>query len=152
MPFRYCGGGPSGWQAHTGPGHAQTAPCRQFLFILRYSARPVLQAMRLRLSAVFVWGAVAALALAVAPLLTRNLLAISRHVPLDPNEGWNAAHTLARLAGKGLHPPPQGWMVNNYPPLSFYLVGAIARKSGDIIATGRAISFVAFLLTAVALR
>jgi hypothetical protein len=107
--------------------------------------------MRLRLSAVFVWGAVAALALAVAPLLTRNLLAISRHVPLDPNEGWNAAHTLALLAGKGLYPPPQGWMVNNYPPLSFYLVGAIARKSSDIIATGRAISFVAFLLTAVAL-
>ena len=107
--------------------------------------------MSLRLSPAFVWGTVAALALVVAPLLTRNLMAISRHVPLDPNEGWNAAHTLALLAGKGLYPSPREWMVNNYPPLSFYLVGAIARHSGDIIATGRAISFVAFLLTVAAL-
>ena len=28
-------------------------------------------------------------------------------------------------------------MVNNYPPLSFYLVGALARLTGDAVIAGR---------------
>ena len=35
---------------------------------------------------------VAVLLMAVAPLAVRNLLAIPVLAPLDPNEGWNAAH------------------------------------------------------------
>ena len=46
----------------------------------------------------------AALALATLALLVRNILAIPAHVPLDPNEGWNAAHALAAMAGHGLYP------------------------------------------------
>jgi hypothetical protein len=104
-----------------------------------------------RLSVRLVWGASAALALVTLALLARNILAIPAHVPLDPNEGWNAAHALAAMAGHGLYPPPQALMVNNYPPLSFYLVGAIARHGGDVIVIGRWISLASFLVCAAGL-
>jgi hypothetical protein len=98
-----------------------------------------------RLSANLSWGAAALLALVILGLLTRNILAIPAHVPLDPNEGWNAAHALAAMAGHGLYPPPQALMVNNYPPLSFYLIGVLARHGGDVIVIGRWICLLAYL-------
>jgi hypothetical protein len=101
-----------------------------------------------RLSAILTWSAAAALALVSLALLTRNILAIPAHVPLDPNEGWNAAHALAAVTGQGLYPSPQALMVNNYPPLSFYLIGALARHGGDVIVIGRWISLAAYLAVA----
>jgi hypothetical protein len=98
-----------------------------------------------RLSAGLAWGASAALALVTLVLLARNILAIPAHVPLDPNEGWNAAHALATMAGHGLYPPPQALMVNNYPPLSFYLIGAVAGH--DVLAAGRWIALAAYFAT-----
>jgi hypothetical protein len=87
------------------------------------------------------------LLLAVLPLLLRNLLAIPVIAPLDPNEGWNAAHALALMAGQPLYPPPQSLMVNNYPPLSFYLVSGLAGHSHDPIVIGRWLSMLAFVAT-----
>jgi hypothetical protein len=104
-----------------------------------------------RLTATLTWGAAAALALVSLALLARNVLAIPAHVPLDPNEGWNAAHALAAMAGHGLYPPPQALMVNNYPPLSFYLIGALGRH-GDVIITGRWISLAACLAVLAAIE
>ena len=101
-----------------------------------------------RLSTILIWSAAAALALVSLALLARNILAISAHVPLDPNEGWNAAHALAAMAGHGLYPPPLALMANNYPPLSFYLIGALARH-GDVIVTGRWVCLVAYLVVTV---
>ena len=98
-----------------------------------------------------VWNASAALALIVLALLARNVLAIPVHVPLDPNEGWNGTHALAVMTGHGLYPPPQALMVNNYPPLSFYLIGGIARHGGDVIVTGRWVALAAFLICAASL-
>ncbi|HEY0265112.1 MAG TPA: glycosyltransferase family 39 protein [Rhizomicrobium sp.] len=100
----------------------------------------------MRLSAAMTWSAIAALALAVLPLLARNLAMIPAHVPLDPNEGWNAAHALSAMAGAPLYPPPGAQMVNNYPPLSFYIVGAMAKLTGDAIVAGRLLAGLAFLL------
>jgi len=97
--------------------------------------------MSARLSAI-VWGVIAALTLA---LLIRNVLAIPVLVPLDPNEGWNAAHTLSLLAKRALYPPPQSLMVNNYPPLSFYLVSALSRLTGDAVVAGRILALLSFL-------
>src|SRR5580765_3083964 len=96
------------------------------------------------LSVTLLWGVLALLTLA---LLARNVLAIPVLAPLDPNEGWNAAHALALLAGHGLYPPPQSLMVNNYPPLSFYLVAGLARQSHDAILIGRWLSLLAFVTT-----
>jgi hypothetical protein len=87
------------------------------------------------------WSVLAITVLAVLWLLTRNILAIPAHVPLDPNEGWNAAHALAAT----LYPPPQSLMVNNYPPLSFYLIRALMRHGGDPVIAGRWVSLAAFL-------
>jgi hypothetical protein len=92
-----------------------------------------------------VWCALIAMALAVLPLLVRNSLAIPVLAPLDPNEGWNAVHALAAITGHALYPPPQSLMVNNYPPLSFYLVGTLARLTGDAVIAGRILSLIAFL-------
>jgi hypothetical protein len=86
-----------------------------------------------------------ALALAVLPLLARNILAVPMLVPLDPNEGWNAAHALAAMAGVALYPPPQSLILNNYPPLSFYIVGELGRLTGDAVIAGRILSLLAFL-------
>lgn len=95
--------------------------------------------------AALLWTAIAALVLAVLFLLLRNSLAIPSQIALDPNEGWNATHTLAPLTGRPLYPPGQGLMVNNYPPLSFYLVGALAKLTGDAIIAGRLVSLLSFL-------
>lgn len=100
------------------------------------------QMIRARLA----WSALAVLALIVLPLLARNLLAIPAHVPLDPNEGWNAAHTLRLMAGGPLY-PASGLMVNNYPPLSFYAVVALTPLTGDAVVAGRLLAMLAFLLT-----
>ncbi|HEY2008057.1 MAG TPA: hypothetical protein VGH23_03645 [Rhizomicrobium sp.] len=101
-----------------------------------------------RLSANLTWSAAAALGLVSLALLMRNILAIPAHVPLDPNEGWNATHALAAVTGHGLYPSPQALMVNNYPPLSFYLIGILARHGGDAIVTGRWVSLAAYLAVA----
>ena len=80
----------------------------------------------------------------VLGLLARNGLAIWAHVPLDPNEGWNAALALRWLAGGPLYPPRASLMVNNYPPLSFYLVAALTKTTGDAVVAGRIIALTAF--------
>jgi len=101
--------------------------------------------MRARFAAAMVWCGLIAMALAVLPLLARNILAIPALAPLDPNEGWNAVHALAAMSGRALYPPPQSLMVNNYPPLSFYIVGALARLTGDAVIAGRILSLISFL-------
>jgi hypothetical protein len=88
------------------------------------------------------WPALTLLALIVLPLLLRNGLAIPAHVPRDPNEGWNAAHAMAAQ----LYPLPGSLMINNYPPLSFPVVRAVASLTGDAIVAGRIIAFASFLL------
>jgi hypothetical protein len=88
------------------------------------------------------WGAIAALAFA---LLIRNILAIPVVAPLDPNEGWNAAHTLSVLTSHALYPPPASLMVNNYPPLSFYLVAGLTMLTGDAVIAGRILALLSFL-------
>src|ERR1700712_1766711 len=87
-----------------------------------------------------------ALTFVAAYLLLRNVLAINLHVPRDPNEGWNAYLAHAAMTGAPLY--PQGLMVNNYPPLSFYVVGALGSLTGDPIMAGRLLSAVGFLVSA----
>ena len=77
----------------------------------------------------------AGLAIACLFGLAQAASLIFLHVPLDPNEGWNAYHTMAAMRGAALY--PQGAFVNNYPPLSFYVVGAFG---GDPIVAGRIVA------------
>jgi hypothetical protein len=86
----------------------------------------------------------ALLALLCAAALWRVLAVMGLHVPLDPNEGWNAYHAASAMGAGALYPGPQSFMVNNYPPLSFYLVGALSQLLGDNVVAGRIVSLLAF--------
>ena len=89
--------------------------------------------------------------------LWRTVAAMGLRLPLDPNEGWNAYHAAAAMSGAPLYPGPKSFMIDNYPPLSFYLIGAFGRVLGDNIFAGRIVSllsyfFVSFGIFAAALR
>src|SRR5258706_4056589 len=60
------------------------------------------------------------------------------------NEGWNAyyAHSAASQALYGSRPER---MAVNYPPLSFHLVGAFGRLTGDVNFAGRLLSLVSLV-------
>jgi hypothetical protein len=77
--------------------------------------------------------------------LWQAIAAIVLKVPLDPNEGWNAYHVAAAMAGHGLYPDAASFMTNNYPPLSFYAAGVLGRAVGDNIVAGRILSLASFL-------
>jgi hypothetical protein len=100
----------------------------------------------------WIFATVAAIvaALCIAGLY-RALSAVFLHVPLDPDEGWNAYHAIAAVTGHGLYPRGNSFFFNNYPPLSFYVVGVAGAFVGDDIFAGRAISLVSFALVAVAI-
>ena len=61
------------------------------------------------------------------------------------NEGWNAYHADSAMRGSGLYPAPDGLIANNYPPLSYYLIGWLGRVFGDPLYVGRALSLLATL-------
>ena len=90
-------------------------------------------------------------AVVVAELLRVSAIAGLR-VPLDPNEGWNAYHAADAMAGRALYPGPASFFVNNYPPLSFYLVGSLGRLLGDNIVAGRILSLLSFVFAMLAIR
>lgn len=92
-------------------------------------------------------GLTALLGLGCAAVLARIAAVIFLHVPLDPNEGWNAYHSLAGMSGGALYPPLDSFLFNNYPPLSFYIVGALGKLIGDHVFAGRLISLLATLGT-----
>ncbi|WP_323989201.1 hypothetical protein [Nguyenibacter sp. L1] len=86
--------------------------------------------------------------LLLALLLTAPLLALSDHVSTNYNEGWNAYLALRALAhdpARPLYPPPGSMVFNNYPPLSFPLVGLLGRLTGDMIVAGRIVALAALL-------
>lgn len=90
--------------------------------------------------------ALALLAVAAAWLLIAPLYRLGLWLEL-PNEGWNATHALNAFSGD-LYPAPGSLIINNYPPLWFYLTGGLARLGADPIFAGRIIAFLSFVATA----
>lgn len=88
--------------------------------------------------------AVVALWLLIAPLYRMGLWLE------QPNEGWNATHALNAFS-RGLYPAPGSFIINNYPPLWFYLTGGLAGLGADPIFAGRIAAFLAFGATALAI-
>ncbi len=62
---------------------------------------------------------------------------------IDQNEGWNAYYQLRAIAGQSLYVLDSPLAFNNYPPLSFYLVGALSLPVGDPVLAGRLASCLA---------
>ena len=87
----------------------------------------------------------------VAMLFAGRLVLLASHIPLDYNEGWNAFHTRALMHSGALYPSADSLIGNNYPPLSFLIVGLFARTLGiaDLILAGRLVSLVAMLAVAI---
>ncbi len=93
-----------------------------------------------------------ALALGCTLGLMHIVCVIGFRVPFDPNEGWNAAFAHAVLATGSPYPPAQSLMVNNYPPLSFYLVAALSKITGDAIVAGRIVALAALFAVALGIE
>lgn len=83
------------------------------------------------------------LAVGCAVGLLRVLSSLDLPIPLDSNEGWNAYHAQTAMMVGRLYPGPDSFLFNNYPPLSFYLVGVFGRLVGDNIVAGRIASLLA---------
>ena len=88
------------------------------------------------------------LVVAVLALYLQPLWSITVRVPVSYNEGWNAYHAETAIAGGMLYPPRDALISNNYPPLSFYVVGALGRLAGDNVIAGRFVALVSLLVVA----
>jgi len=64
-------------------------------------------------------------------------------------EGWNAYFQDAAASGANIYPSSVDLIVNNYPPLSFYIIGLLGSIFGDNLFVGRAVSLVGLVLVSV---
>jgi hypothetical protein len=86
---------------------------------------------------------IGAAAVLILVLALGRVLTIPARIPLSYNEGWNGYLAVRAVfaAGGPLYPPPGGLITNNYPPLSFYVVGLLGRfVFGDMIIAGRVVA------------
>jgi hypothetical protein len=70
---------------------------------------------------------------------------------IDLKEPWNAYHSDAVFGQGVLYPDLDGLIANNYPPLWYYLTGALSQLGFDTIYLGRALSFAAILVLVAAI-
>jgi hypothetical protein len=70
-------------------------------------------------------------------------------IEIDLNEAWNAYHADAAMGRGVLYPDPAGLVANNYPPLSYFLIGALSLTGLDAVYVGRIISLLATATLAV---
>ena len=59
---------------------------------------------------------------------------------IDVNEAWNAWHVDRLRSAASLYPNAQALIVNNYPPLSFYMIALIRPLFENAVIAGRVIS------------
>jgi len=62
---------------------------------------------------------------------------------IDLNEGWNGYEQTLAMTGASIYSGAGPLYFNNYPPLSFYLVGALGLALGDPVLAGRLLSVLA---------
>jgi len=73
------------------------------------------------------------------------------NIEIENNEGWNAYFADAAMGRMPLYPSADQLITNNYPPLSFYIVGLVGRFVGDPVLAGRLLSLVAVVAIATAI-
>jgi hypothetical protein len=83
---------------------------------------------------------IAAVVLEFLALSAIHLCAIPLHISMNYNEGWNAYFAQAAMGHGVLYPAFDAMATNNYPPLSFYIVGLVGKLIGDDIVAGRLIA------------
>ncbi|MEG3089448.1 hypothetical protein [Sphingomonas sp. PB4P5] len=88
--------------------------------------------------------------LLIVALILGRLWWLPAPAPLSVNEGWNAGHVVRTFGAAALYPDPESLIANNYPPLSFLLVGWLAALTGDAIIAGRLLAVLAQLASGLA--
>jgi len=73
------------------------------------------------------------------------------NVEIENNEGWNAYFADAAMGKMPLYPSADQLITNNYPPLSFYILGLVGRLVGDPVLAGRLLSLLAVIAIATAI-
>jgi hypothetical protein len=91
---------------------------------------------------------VAGLAVLALSLFAYPVLRVGTALEIDYNEGWNAYQQMRAMAGLSLYSADTPLFVNNYPPLSFYLVGLLGTLTGDMVLAGRLFSLLAVAVIA----
>jgi hypothetical protein len=90
------------------------------------------------------------LALAAAWFLAWPVWRASFLVEIWPTEGWNGYFQDAAAAGRPIYPAADSLVGNNYPPLSFYAIGVVAKALGaDNLFVGRVVSLIALASIAI---
>jgi 6-pyruvoyl-tetrahydropterin synthase related domain len=89
-----------------------------------------------------------ALLVIVAVWLLLPLAWLCAQAPRGYSEGWNALVALRAVGDLPLYPQDQTLHSNNYPPLSFYLVGGLGALIGDNVVAGRLVSLTALIAVA----
>ena len=96
-----------------------------------------------------IWAACAILAACALAGVLEPVVSLFRYIPRDYNEGWNAYWADVAWHGGQLYPPIDSSVANNYPPVSFYVVGALGHLFGDSIFAGRMVAIVSLSVVAV---
>ena len=73
------------------------------------------------------------------------------NIEIVNNEGWNAYFEDAAMGKMPLYPSADQLITNNYPPLSFYIVGLVGRLIGDLVIGGRLVSLISVIAIATAI-
>jgi hypothetical protein len=76
-------------------------------------------------------------------LVLQNLISIPFVFERNYNEGWNVYNAQRFLAGEVVYDDDL-WRVNNYPPVSFLVVGGLDRVVGDLLLSGRLVASLSF--------
>jgi hypothetical protein len=92
---------------------------------------------------ILVLGLVAAFSL-VAPIVS-----LPARISKDYGEGWNAFLAVAAVTDSPLYPDPSALKANNYPPLSFFIIGGLGYILPDCIIVGRIISLISLFIVSV---
>lgn len=83
------------------------------------------------------------LAVLATAMIAYPCLRVGAEFEIDYNEGWNAFLQGLAMAGISPYGGAGPLFFNNYPPLSFYLIGLVGLGVGDPVLAGRLLSVVA---------
>jgi hypothetical protein len=94
------------------------------------------------------WAAIAGLVATWISAAVGPGYALFRLIPNGYNEGWNAYWAEVAWSGGELYPAINSPISNNYPPMSFYIVGGLGTLLGDNIFAGRLLASISLIVVA----
>jgi hypothetical protein len=97
----------------------------------------------------WLWAVAIVLTAFASLMLVAPITSLPFHVARNFNEGWNAYWAITAISGGHLYPPMSALVSNNYPPLSFFVLGFLGRAPADPILAGRILALASMLLVTI---